>query len=154
MQRLRHPNIVLLIGTSKQANHLLIITELCERGSLHDLYSQEPCPSTIEDHLQFVMRIGLDVARGMAYLHGRRPIVLHRDLKSPNCLVTESLVTKVGDFGMSRVMDTSKTMTGCGTPLWAAPELLMGKRAGPGTDVYAYAVILWEILAWQEVKRR
>jgi serine/threonine protein kinase len=64
-----------------------------------------------------------DAARGMNYLHSRRPPIIHRDLKSHNLLVDESWRVKVSDFGLSRIISSSpslNTMTACGTPCWYA----------------------------------
>jgi Protein tyrosine and serine/threonine kinase len=60
--------------------------------------------------------------RGMDYLHSRDPIIIHRDIKSHNLLLTDSWECKVADFGLSRTKETSQTMTTLGTPQWMAPE--------------------------------
>lgn len=108
----------------------------------------------------------LDTAEGMAFLHGLRPARLHRDLKSPNLLVSESWVVKVSDFGTTRLLNhlqnegqsgvapaaaasagmemTSMstdplTMTrGAGTLLWCAPEVHLGQHYSLPADVYRW----------------
>jgi serine/threonine protein kinase len=90
------------------------------------------------------------MARGMAYLHGLNPPLIHRDLKSPNIMVDSHWVSKIGDFGLSRIKDETKTMTKCGSPLWVAPEVLHGERFSEGCDIYSFAIIVWEIIAWSE----
>lgn len=124
MTRLRHPNLVLLMGIVAEGETMLMVTELMERGSLYDCYHDEQMPAAPLAHVRRVLSATMDMARGMAYLHGRRPPVLHRDLKSPNVLVDEQWRCKVGDFGLSRVRDAGKTMTKVGSPLWVAPEVL------------------------------
>jgi serine/threonine protein kinase len=91
--------------------------------------------------------IAMGIAHGMAYLHRHK--VVHRDLKSPNILLDERLLPKVADFGLGRIMtecEAAQQMTGnLGTPIWMAPELLMDTPYGPPVDVYAYAMILYEM---------
>ena len=90
----------------------------------------------------------------MAYLHGQSPLILHRDLKSPNVMFDDNWVGKVGDFGLSRIVEEGKTMTKCGSPLWVAPEVLLGKKFGEAADVYSFAIIVWEALEWKEPHKR
>jgi serine/threonine protein kinase len=122
-----------------------------------------------------VHEVALGVARGMEYLHnfrGRRndgteftKPLMHRDLKSPNLLLQEDpqtaaaagrpLLAKVADFGLSRDKDLREVsealletnlMTGCGSILWMAPEILLGKTYNEKVDVFAYAMCLVELV--------
>ncbi|XP_042503693.1 serine/threonine-protein kinase CTR1-like isoform X1 [Macadamia integrifolia] len=73
------------------------------------------------------LRMALDVARGMNYLHNRNPPIVHRDLKSSNLLVDKNWIVKVGDFGLSKLKNATflTAKSGRGTqPQWMAPELL------------------------------
>ena len=91
-----------------------------------------------------------DCVRGMIYLHTRYPPVLHRDLKSANLLVTDNWKLKVTDFNLSKVMQDSSRSTSLQAmnPRWLAPEVLDGKSAGLESDVFAFGVVLWELLTW------
>jgi serine/threonine protein kinase len=93
-----------------------------------------------------VIRLALDIAKGMLFLHSCRPIVLHRDLKSQNILLDSDFHCKVCDFGISRAATTMNTMTAVGTPQWMSPEVLRNERYSEKADVYAYGVVLWELL--------
>jgi serine/threonine protein kinase len=94
-----------------------------------------------------VLRFARDAARGMAYLHGARPPILHRDLKSANLLVDGAYTVKLSDFGLARVKSVAATMTGgLGTPQWTAPEVLSGTRYAESADVYSFGIVLWELL--------
>ncbi|EOY29896.1 Map3k delta-1 protein kinase isoform 3 [Theobroma cacao] len=100
MLRLRHPNVVLFMGAVTRSPHFSILTEfLPSRGSLYKLLHR-PNPQLDEKRR---MRMALDVAKGMNYLHTSHPTIVHRDLKSPNLLVDKNWVVKVCDFGLSRM---------------------------------------------------
>jgi len=81
----------------------------------------------------------------MAYLHSMN--VIHRDLKASNLLVDSDWTIKVADFGIAREgqEDVTMTMTACGTPAWAAPEVLQTQRYSLKADVYSFAICLWEM---------
>ncbi len=85
--------------------------------------------------------MGLEIARGMKYLHYELvPALIHRDVKSHNVLVTDDRVMKLCDFGLV----TTKSTT-AGTPNYMAPELLRNAPFSNSVDVYAFALLLWEI---------
>ena len=95
-----------------------------------------------------VKRVACGAARGMAYLHSGNPPVLHRDLKSANLLLDESYTAKVCDFGLSRLKEQERSMTGnCGTVQWMAPEVLANMSYNEKADVYSFGIILWELLS-------
>ncbi|XP_017241764.1 probable serine/threonine-protein kinase SIS8 isoform X2 [Daucus carota subsp. sativus] len=99
MKRARHPNVVLFMGAVTRAPNLSIVTEFLPRGSLYRLIHK---PNNQLD-VRRRMRMALDAARGMNYLHNCTPVIVHRDLKSPNLLVDKNWVVKVCDFGLSRM---------------------------------------------------
>ncbi|XP_058108185.1 probable serine/threonine-protein kinase SIS8 isoform X3 [Magnolia sinica] len=99
MKRLRHPNVVLFMGAVTRAPHLSIVTEFLPRGSLYRIIHR---PNNQLDERRR-LKMSLDVARGMNYLHNFKPVIVHRDLKSPNLLVDKNWNVKVCDFGLSRM---------------------------------------------------
>ncbi|XP_050899067.1 probable serine/threonine-protein kinase SIS8 isoform X2 [Lathyrus oleraceus] len=99
MRRLRHPNVVLFMGAITRPPNLSIVTEFLPRGSLYRLLHR---PNSQLDERRR-LRMALDAARGMNYLHNSTPVIVHRDLKSPNLLVDKNWVVKVCDFGLSRM---------------------------------------------------
>ncbi|CAO2040709.1 unnamed protein product [Urochloa humidicola] len=120
MKRLRHPNVVLFMGAITRVPNLSIVTEFLPRGSLFRLIHR---PNNQLDERKR-LRMALDVARGMNYLHNCSPVIVHRDLKSPNLLVDKNWVVKAE---------------------WMAPEVLRNEPSDEKCDVFSYGVILWEL---------
>jgi len=145
MLNLRHPNIVSLMGVV-YSPRLCIVTEFCARGDVAAV-SLDP-KYTIE--LEHIRKICIDTCRGMTYLHGAN--VIHRDLKSRNLLIDKFWNIKVADFGLARAFDdeTPGTMTACGTPTHAAPEVIKHLHYTTKADVYSFGICLWEMCARQE----
>ncbi|PKA63645.1 Serine/threonine-protein kinase EDR1 [Apostasia shenzhenica] len=90
MLRLRHPNVVLFMGAVMRPPNLSILTEFLPRGSLYRLLHR---PNVKLDEKRR-LKMALDVAKGMNYLHTSHPTIVHRDLKSPNLLVDKNWVVK------------------------------------------------------------
>ena len=135
---LRHPNIIGLYawfqikGTLKQTG---MVIEKADGGDLRRLYKQ-----TMGQQYSFELglKIVLGAAKGLAYMHSMPTPFVHRDVKSQNIMVMGDGVTgKLGDCGESRRIDLDSTMTRTGSPLWAAPELLAGKRYSEIVDSYS-----------------
>ncbi|KAF2317458.1 hypothetical protein GH714_022495 [Hevea brasiliensis] len=143
MKRLRHPNVVLFMGAVTRAPNLSIVTEFLPRGSLYRLIHR---PNNQLDERRR-LRMALDAARGMNYLHNCTPVIVHRDLKSPNLLVDKNWVVKVSDFGLSRMKHSTflSSRSTAGTAEWMAPEVLRNEPSDEKCDVYSFGVILWEL---------
>ena len=152
MAELRHPNIVQFLGIC--ISPPCLVTEFCCRGSLTALLRQAKTKPEKAIELTWSRRLGVlaDAARGMLYLHSNTPFaVLHRDLKSPNILVSDSWTAKVADFGLSRVLEEyhSRSTTGgvASNPRWLAPEVLGGETFTASADVFSFGVVMWEVLS-------
>ncbi|MCL7043432.1 hypothetical protein MKW94_000086 [Papaver nudicaule] len=100
MKRVRHPNVVLFMGAVTKRPHLSIVTEYLPRGSLFRLIHRASGGELWDKRRR--LRIALDVAKGINYLHCLSPPIVHWDLKSPNLLVDKNWTVKVCDFGLSR----------------------------------------------------
>ena len=154
LSQLRHPNVLLYIGACVDPRQpLCIVSELFPGGSIHDLLFRRKRPLNTEQRY----RIAVSVARGMYYLHSSSPQILHRDLKSSNVLVDES-VNRIAicDFGLSvfrnATGDSASRRAGLnahavGTPYTLAPEVMGGESYTDKADVYSYGMVLWELLA-------
>ncbi|XP_061368711.1 serine/threonine-protein kinase CTR1-like isoform X1 [Gastrolobium bilobum] len=150
MKRLRHPNIVLLMGAVTQPPNLSIVTEYLSRGSLYRLLHKPGAKEQLDERRRLGM--AYDVAKGMNYLHKRNPPIVHRDLKSPNLLVDKKFTVKVCDFGLSRLKANTflSSKSAAGTPEWMAPEVLRDEPSNEKSDVYSFGVILWELSTLQQ----
>ena len=150
MRRLRHPNVILLMGAVTTTPNLSIVTEFLHRGSLFKLLHkmQDGFTDNILKQESRRLRMALDVSKGMHYLHSCTPTIVHRDLKSPNLLVDKHWVVKVCDFGMSRMKKNTflSSKSNAGTPEWMAPEVLRNELSDEKSDVYSFGVIFWELL--------
>ncbi|KAL4301436.1 hypothetical protein HN51_052854 [Arachis hypogaea] len=150
MKRVRHPNVVLFMGAVTKRPHLSIVTEYLQRGSLYRLIHKPTAGEHLDSRRR--LRMALDVAKGINYLHCLKPPIVHWDLKSPNLLVDKNWNVKVCDFGLSRFKANtfipSKSVTG--TPEWMAPEFLRGEPSNEKSDVYSFGVILWELVTMQQ----
>ncbi|CAH9095889.1 unnamed protein product [Cuscuta epithymum] len=140
--RLKHPNIITFVAACKKPPVFCIITEYVPGGSLRKyLHQQEPYSVP----LKLVLKLALDIARGMQYLHALG--ILHRDLKSENLLLDENMCVKVADFGISCLESQCGSAKGfTGTYRWMAPEMIKEKHHTRKVDVYSFGIVLWELL--------
>jgi serine/threonine protein kinase len=150
MASLRHPNVVGFLGVC--LGPPCIVTEYCSRGSLTDVLRGGKSSAAKANMLDWTKRLNmsLDAAKGMLYLHARAPPIIHRDLKSPNLLVDKHWRVKVSDFNLSKLMDEGSVMSSMAAtnPRWLAPEILTGNNATFASDVYSFAIVMWEMLTW------
>ena len=161
-----HPNIVQFLGAITTQEPLCIVTELMTGGSLADKLDGRPrgYPYPLHIALPWLQ----DCARGMRYLHERRPaMIIHRDLKPANLLFDAAGRLKITDFGLSKSAiqplpaqqhaagDTPPpsppachvvSRANCGSFLYTAPEVCRGEPYTARVDVFAYAMILYEVL--------
>ncbi|XP_059078126.1 serine/threonine-protein kinase CTR1-like [Cryptomeria japonica] len=150
MIRLRHPNVVLFMGAVTKRPNLSIVTEYLPRGSLYRLIHRAGQRELLDERRR--LRMALDVAKGIDYLHRYDPPIVHRDLKSPNLLVDKTWKVKVCDFGLSRFKANTfiSSKSAAGTPEWMAPEVLRDEPSNEKSDVYSFGVILWELVTMQQ----
>ncbi|XP_042976464.1 probable serine/threonine-protein kinase SIS8 isoform X3 [Carya illinoinensis] len=144
LSRLRHPNVILFLGACMRPPGLSMVTEYMERGSLYYLIQLS---SSQNKMLSWRRRLKMlrDICRGLMCIH--RMKIVHRDLKSANCLVNKHWTVKICDFGLSRIMTESpmRDPASAGTPEWMAPELIRNEPFTEKCDIFSLGVVMWEL---------
>ncbi|CAO2202510.1 unnamed protein product [Urochloa humidicola] len=159
INRLRHKNIVPLIGWCYMKGQLLLVYEYMPHGSLDQhlfrrgVHEQRPVLSW-ESRYAIVR----DVAAGLHYVHHEYThMVLHRDIKASNVLLDASFRARLGDFGLARVLDHGRNsftdLNVAGTRGFIAPEYSVGHKASRQTDVFAFGALVLEVVTGQYALR-
>ncbi|KAI3945302.1 hypothetical protein MKX01_035063 [Papaver californicum] len=158
--KVHHSNLVELIGYAASDEELFLIYEHAQKGSLgshlHDPHNKG------NSSLSWIVRVqvALDAARGLEYIHEHtKTHYVHRDVKTSNILLDNSFRAKISDFGLAKLV--GKTGEGeasvtkvVGTFGYLAPEYLSDGRATTKSDVYAFGVVLFELLSGKEAIAR
>ncbi|KAK9690170.1 hypothetical protein RND81_09G109000 [Saponaria officinalis] len=155
--KVHHTNLVELLGYAATADDLFVIYEFAQKGSLKNhLHNKGHTP------LSWIMRvqIALDAARGLEYIHEHtKTHYVHRDIKSSNILLDEAFRGKISDFGLSKLIGTAgdgevSATRVVGTYGYLAPEYLSNGLATTKSDVYAFGVVLFEMISGKEAITR
>ncbi|XP_052208195.1 serine/threonine-protein kinase BRI1-like 1 [Diospyros lotus] len=150
--KIKHRNLVPLLGYCKVGEERLLVYEYMKWGSLESVLQDRAKGEGSK--LDWVARkkIAIGSARGLAFLHHSCiPHIIHRDMKSSNVLLDENFEARVSDFGMARLVNALDThlsvSTLAGTPGYVPPEYYQSFRCTTKGDVYSYGVILLELLS-------
>ncbi|KAI7730867.1 hypothetical protein M8C21_013481 [Ambrosia artemisiifolia] len=147
--RLRHRNLVQLLGWSRNKGELLLIYDYMANGSLDKYIHSGNTPNMI---LSWEQRFNIikDVSNGLLYLHEEwEQTVLHRDIKAGNVLLDSQLKGKLGDFGLAKLYEHGSNPTTTkvvGTLGYLAPELTRTGKPTTRSDMYAYGALLLEVV--------
>ncbi|GAB2282963.1 Brassinosteroid LRR receptor kinase [Dionaea muscipula] len=152
--KIKHRNLVPLLGYCKVGEERLLVYEYMKHGSLEDVLRDRK-KAGIKLNWAARRKIALGAARGLAFLHHNCiPHIIHRDMKSSNVLIDENLEARVSDFGMARLMSAMDThlsvSTLAGTPGYVPPEYYQSFRCSAKGDVYSYGVVLLELLTGKQ----
>ncbi|XP_022749126.1 L-type lectin-domain containing receptor kinase IX.1-like [Durio zibethinus] len=145
ISKLRHKNLVQLIGWCHEKGEFLLIYEFMPNGSLdsHLFGAQSPLSWALR------YKIALGLASALLYLHEEwEQSVIHRDVKSSNVMLDSNFNARLGDFGLARLMDQEfgiKTTRPAGTFGYMAPEYISKGKASKASDVYSFGVVALEI---------
>ncbi|KAI9089555.1 hypothetical protein K1719_029160 [Acacia pycnantha] len=146
LSKIRHQNIIKLLGYCIHGESRFLVYEMMENGSLESQLHGPSHGSSLNWELR--LKIAVDVARALEYLHEHsNPPVVHRDLKSSNVLLDSHFYAKLSDFGLavsSGMQDKNIKMSG--TLGYVAPEYISHGKLTDKSDVYAFGVVLLELL--------
>ncbi|KAF3451759.1 hypothetical protein FNV43_RR07855 [Rhamnella rubrinervis] len=150
LTNVHHLNLVRLIGYCIEGS-LFLVYEYIENGNLSQYLrgsGLEPLPWSIR------VQIALDSARGLEYIHEHTvPVYIHRDIKSANILVDKNFRGKVADFGLTKLTEYGSTSLHTrlvGTFGYMPPEYAQYGDVSPKIDVYAFGVVLYELISAME----
>ncbi|XBH91932.1 hypothetical protein VPH35_083182 [Triticum aestivum] len=151
LSRLDHPNLVTLIGYCADGKHRFVVYEFMPKGNLQDVLNG--IRGEVRMGWGQRLRIALGAARGLAYLHSTTAVgvpVVHRDFKSSNILLSDHFEAKISDFGLAKLMpqdlDLYATTRVLGTFGYFDPEYALTGKLTLQSDVYAFGVVLLELL--------
>jgi serine/threonine-protein kinase len=145
LRRLNHPNIIKMLAATEEKGQYYLVMEYVEGGSLQDLlkaHGQLP--------LEQCLKTGLDLADALTRAH--RLNIIHRDLKPANILLATDGTPRLADFGIARFGEGPPlTQTGLvlGTVDYLSPEACQGDNLDARTDIWAFGVLLYEMLTGQ-----
>lgn len=148
MKLRRHPNVIRVHEYFEEANVLHIVMDFADGGDLAQRIEAQAASKTPFAEAQ-VLNWFVQICLALKHAHDRK--VLHRDLKPQNIFLTRMNLVRLGDFGISKVLNGTMSVanTCVGTPLYLAPELCEGKEYGNKCDVWSIGVILYELFALQ-----
>ncbi|KAI4298346.1 hypothetical protein L6164_031919 [Bauhinia variegata] len=147
--KVRHKNLVGLVGYCAEGARRMLVYEYVDNGNLEQWLHGDVRPvSPLTWDIR--MRIAIGTAKGLAYLHeGLEPKVVHRDVKSSNILLDRKWNAKVSDFGLAKLLGPEKsyvTTRVMGTFGYVAPEYASTGMLNEASDVYSFGVLLMEII--------
>jgi len=142
--KLEHPNIVKFIGAAWSIpSDIQALFEFMEGGDLNTYLTSSSTPRKWSAQK---FQITINVIEALVYMHSFNPPLIHRDIKSRNVLLSDKMVAKLTDFGVSTNVSQSDTMTaGVGTSRWMAPETMMGEFYDQSADIFSFSVMLSEL---------
>jgi serine/threonine protein kinase len=145
LRQLNHPNIVKMIASVEEAGRNYLVMEYVPGGSLQELLASHKRLAS-----QRVIEIALALADALTCTHSLG--IIHRDLKPANVLLAEDGTPRITDFGCAFIVDRSPlTQAGVlvGTAYYLSPEAFLGEAVDARTDIWAFGVMLFELLTGQ-----
>lgn len=145
LAKMNHPNITAYKRSFLKRGYLVIVMEYADGGDLNMLIRKRRKMKKYFSENQ-VLDWFTQVCLAVKHIHDKK--ILHRDLKTQNVFLTAEGIVKLGDFGISRVLDNTmgQAITMVGTPYYLSPEIVSNKPYGRKSDIWALGVCLYEML--------
>ncbi|XP_022098428.1 mitogen-activated protein kinase kinase kinase 20-like isoform X1 [Acanthaster planci] len=145
LMQLEHPNIISCYGVVITAPTLSIIMEFAPNGSLDNYLSKHAEePLSTDKFFQWCMNLALAVQ----YMHDQD--LVHRDIKAPNCLISQDWELKLCDFYDARELPRTTSTEERGSWPWMAPEVMSERKYSKKSDIYSLTMVFWQLLTRQE----
>eukprot|EP00127_Corallochytrium_limacisporum_P001372 Clim_evm11s54 gene=Clim_evmTU11s54 len=143
MRNLHHPNVVAAYQLITSDTFVCLVLEYCSGGDLLSYINESPAGMLTDREAK---RITFELCQGINYLHEHG--IIHRDIKPGNILLDAKRRVKVIDFGLARFVEKGNFMakTLCGSPFYAAPELLTRNYDGAKADMWSIGVVLYNMV--------
>ncbi|XP_011208179.2 serine/threonine-protein kinase Nek8 isoform X1 [Bactrocera dorsalis] len=140
--KLHHPNIISYLGSFIRDNTLLIEMEYADGGTLAQVIADRLMKDYFSE--RYIVAVFEQISSAINYMHSEN--ILHRDLKTANVFLNKRGIVKIGDFGISKIMNTKVlAQTVLGTPYYFSPEMCEGKEYDHKSDIWALGCILGEM---------
>ena len=152
LTKLQHPNIIKLFGYVKEPSKKLtgvvdfmLVLEFGSGGSLRDYLnkSEKECPISTELLFDWMKQATLPIQ----YL--KKHNVQHRDIKSPNYIITDGQILKLCDFGIAKEVKKTRTTKYAGSRRWSPPEYIEESKLSTKNDIYQLGLVFWEMMTRQ-----
>ncbi|OHT14679.1 Serine/threonine-protein kinase Nek5 [Tritrichomonas foetus] len=141
LSKLHHPNIIGFRGSFLEKNIFHIVMDYADGGDLGQKIANQTEPFSEDQVLDWFVQLCL----ALKHCHDRK--ILHRDLKTQNVFLTQKGLVKLGDFGISKILEhtTSFAKTSIGTPYYLSPEICEGRPYNEKSDIWSLGCVLYEI---------
>ncbi|XP_062206857.1 integrin-linked protein kinase 1-like isoform X2 [Phragmites australis] len=149
LQLIRHPNVVQFLGAVTQSSPMMIVMEFMRKGDLRTHLNKKGALAP-----SYAVKLALDIARGMSYLHEHKPqAIIHRDLEPSNILRDDTGHLKVADFDLCKMLKwrrkirEERAVTSPGNACrYVAPEVLRNEEYDTKVDIFSFALIVQEMI--------
>ncbi|KAK9809093.1 hypothetical protein WJX72_009300 [[Myrmecia] bisecta] len=143
---LNHPNVVSCKESFVEGGKLLIVMDYCSEGDLYAALQKRrgvPLPEGM------ILDWFVQICLGLKHVHDRK--ILHRDLKTQNVFMSSGGLLKLGDFGVSKVLNSTYQLAGTavGTPYYLSPEICQNRSYNAKTDIWSLGCILYEMITFR-----
>lgn len=154
LKKVNHFNLISLLGACEHGGDLYLMYEFMENGSLRDWIKKNNCPEVQSWDRR--VQIALDIANGLHYLHNfTSPAYVHKDLSSTNVLLNKNLRAKIANFSLARSAENqsngNSSIRYARVPNgYMAPEYIEYGLVTPAIDIYAFGVVMLELVTGKE----